>query len=349
MIQALVPSAADQLTFLDYIQRVFEEGEFVATYKFALLLAITELAVEYGDDSSAELDLPFELIAEKFLEMYWPHAAPYSGGTETGILSQSSGRQAAVVNLIQDIREKFSTISRARTSVEWSGAIKKTIALLKEMPLWRLQVLRRQHVEFLYAASPNGHAIRLKPSVSHNLRRFHGIIQHFAKSAWLTHIRSNPKNAAIIGQAAGLEDVMFGVDRSALVSARPVLREIQLDTCFYCKQPLRSNGEVDHFIPWSRYPRDLGHNFVLAHKSCNLDKCDLLAATTHLASWRNRNVVHSKMLAGELGRKFICDEPTMLKVARWAYGQAFATAAQSWLSRKIFVPLAADYREILKD
>ena len=37
-----------------------------------------------------------------------------------------------------------------------------------------------------------------------------------------------------------------------------------------------------HLDPWVIYPRDLGHNFVLAHKSCNLDKSDLLAATTHL-------------------------------------------------------------------
>jgi len=32
------------------------------------------------------------------------------------------------------------------------------------------------------------------------------------------------------------------------------------------------SGEIDHFAPWSRYPRDLAHNLVLAHKVCNRQK-----------------------------------------------------------------------------
>ena len=43
-----VPSAEAQLSFLNQIQRLFDEGEFVATYKFALLTALTELSVERG-------------------------------------------------------------------------------------------------------------------------------------------------------------------------------------------------------------------------------------------------------------------------------------------------------------
>ena len=34
---------------------------------------------------------------------------------------------------------------------------------------------------------------------------------------------------------------------------------------------------VDHFISWSRYTTDLGHNFVLAHPGCNSQKSDYLA------------------------------------------------------------------------
>jgi hypothetical protein len=144
-----------------------------------------------------------------------------------------------------------------------------------------------------------------------------------------------------------LEQVLFGTDRACLAVARPVLREIQADICFYCHGPLQNAGEVDHFIPWARYPRDLGHNFVLAHKACNNDKRDLLAATTHLARWRTRNADHSATLANELGGHFVCDEATMLRVAQWSYSHAYATAAQSWIGRKHVMPLAADYQDIL--
>jgi 5-methylcytosine-specific restriction endonuclease McrA len=109
--------------------------------------------------------------------------------------------------------------------------------------------------------------------------------------------------------------MLFGTDRACLAVARPVLREIQPDTCFYCQGPLQNAGGVDHFIPWARYPRDLGHNFVLAHKACNNDKRDLLAATSHLAKWRDRNAGHSVTPVNELGGHFVCDEATMLRVA----------------------------------
>ena len=41
---------------------------------------------------------------------------------------------------------------------------------------------------------------------------------------------------------------------------------------------MKQDPHVDHFIPWSRYPRDLVQNFVLAHNACNLDKGDMLGA-----------------------------------------------------------------------
>ena len=43
-----VPSAEAQLLFLTQIQRLFDEGEFVATYKFELLTALTELLLKGG-------------------------------------------------------------------------------------------------------------------------------------------------------------------------------------------------------------------------------------------------------------------------------------------------------------
>jgi hypothetical protein len=217
---ASVPSATEQLAFLDHVQRLFEEGEFVATYKFALLLAVTALAVEHGRDSAEELDLPYAIIADKFLELYWAQAAPYTGGGHAGVLVQNTGRQAATVTLLHDLRSRYGTLPKARMSKDWPAAIRKTIALLKEMPLWRLQVLRRQQVNFLYVAGP-GDSIRLLPGVMHNLRRFHGLLQQLCRHAWINHVRANPQNIPIIGQASDLEQVLFGTDRASLAVVRP--------------------------------------------------------------------------------------------------------------------------------
>jgi hypothetical protein len=340
------PSPQEQLVFLDHIQRLFDEGEFVATYKYALLLAITELAVEQGSDTGDTLDLFHSDIANKFLELYWPQVVPYRADDQGGVLIQNKGQQAATIMLLQDLRSRYTTLPRARASGEWKAAVRRTVSLLKEMPLWRLQILRRQEVPFLYIPG-TGPYIRLLPGVMFNLRRFHGLLQQLIRSAWANHIRTNPRNAILLGDANDLEDVLFGTDRASLALARPVLRDLQDDTCFYCQRRLGEAGAVDHFIPWSRYPRDLGHNFVLAHTKCNADKRDLLAATGHLEKWRHRNETHNALLKQELASQFVCDEATMLRVARWSYGHAFATASQSWQAREKVVPLSEDYRRIL--
>jgi hypothetical protein len=45
---------------------------------------------------------------------------------------------------------------------------------------------------------------------------------------------------------------------------------------------------VDHFVPWSRHPLDEIENLVLAHRSCNQNKSDRLAAVPHIEQWALR-------------------------------------------------------------
>ena len=62
------PSPQDQIKFLTDIQRLIADGQFVASYKYALLLALADLAVEGGD--TADETLPTRRIAEKFIQYY---------------------------------------------------------------------------------------------------------------------------------------------------------------------------------------------------------------------------------------------------------------------------------------
>ena len=48
-----IPSPNDQVKFLRNIQRLLAEGLFVASYKFALLHVLADLAVLKGDDTGA--------------------------------------------------------------------------------------------------------------------------------------------------------------------------------------------------------------------------------------------------------------------------------------------------------
>ena len=58
--------------------------------------------------------------------------------------------------------------------------------------------------------------------------------------------------------------------------------EVQDRRCFYCRTRIAdpNQSEVDHFLPWARYPDDGLDNFVVADKKCNapgLQIADLVA------------------------------------------------------------------------
>jgi hypothetical protein len=72
-----IPTPEEQVLFLRNIQRLLAEGLFVATYKFALVHALADLAVLKGDDSGAPLEIKTKEIAAKFVELYWRQSGPF--------------------------------------------------------------------------------------------------------------------------------------------------------------------------------------------------------------------------------------------------------------------------------
>lgn len=74
---------------------------------------------------------------------------------------------------------------------------------------------------------------------------------------------------------------------------------------------------MDHFVLWSRYPPDLGHNFILAHDKCNNAKSDRLAAEKRLASWIQRNQHHRSELQERLMAAALpCDLTATMQIAK---------------------------------
>jgi hypothetical protein len=128
------PSAEAQLAFLAKFQRLFAEGDFTATYKFALLISLADLAVEVGADDGAELTLTNRQIAERFVQLYWRHATPYGTGrpgTQPGVLVQNIGSQAAVLTAIGEFRASTpgTTLQQARTDPGFAALLAKVARL----------------------------------------------------------------------------------------------------------------------------------------------------------------------------------------------------------------------------
>ena len=129
-----------------------------------------------------------------------------------------------------------------------------------------------------------------------------------------------------------------------------MLNELQEARCFYCSRPLRRNAaHVDHFIAWSRYPVDLGHNFVLAHQGCNSAKADHLAAVDYLSKWSERNREFGAELGEEFDRVNVAhDLSVSTRITLWAYEQADAAGGLTWVKGKALVPLESDWEHALR-
>src|SRR5262245_55644589 len=177
------PTAEYQVQFLINIQRLLTEGQFVATYKYALLLALADIAVESGDDSGDPLAVPTKRIAEKFIEYYWRQAIPYiPRNLQGGILRQNTGRQAEILVHVHEIRNTDSSLAGIkRDRRRWAPLVRKVDAVVRHMPLWKLQTVGRACLEFLYENRAAGNSIELKSGVAFCFRHFHGLINELIR------------------------------------------------------------------------------------------------------------------------------------------------------------------------
>lgn len=308
------------LGFAEKVMALLDEGSFTSTYKYAVLLGLLDLTLEnVGRHGMAPESFTTSQLADKVIELYWPHAVPFGSEGSGEVLRQNGGRQSAqaqIVRLIQYFRTQVvnqhatnslvqlrqrarQEFSRLRTKVEWK---------LIQMPLPRLQSVGNRRDQFIYEiawdtsvrrtdvqAYQNGrqssfdNRIRLRPGVGAYLIQLNALLRPLLHRQWARMVaRLNDL------EEARLERFLFGTTRIPFDLIRLPLLQLQEGNCFYCQSRMHGPTHVDHFIPWSRYPEDGLANLVLAHDRCNKAKRDFLPATRHVVRWAVR--LHSEAL-----------------------------------------------------
>jgi 5-methylcytosine-specific restriction endonuclease McrA len=306
----------DLVAFAERVLALLDQGSFVATYKYAVLLALMDLCLEGTDRHGRAPDsITTRQLADKVIELYWPHTTAFRGRT----LRQNAGRQAVILADIARFRaglgDPSTPLDRARREaprpfrrlqnlVEWRLIL---------MPLPRLQVVGRQAVPLLYeigwgleierqrpaiiryqeTGTGFDNRLLLYPGVGDHLVMLNGLLRPLVHRAWSGMVaRLNDLDDS------RLEGFLFGVDRTQLAAVRPGLLDLQHGQCFYCGENLRAAGaEVDHFIPWARYPDNGIENLVAADARCNGAKRDFLPAQEHLRRWKARNEASERVIA----------------------------------------------------
>lgn len=332
--QLLRVSAESQIEFLQKIQSLFEDSSFSATYKFALLITLANLAIELGDDQEQELTIPSEKIAERFSELYWPQIKEYLSGRDIGILYQNNGTQAKMISILLDIQSQtgIDSFSDVLAHPIWTKKLNSIITTIWDNPVFYLQEDENQ---FIYRYS-NKESLTLTKEAHLCFRKFNEYIIQYAKNDWMTHLKTNAKNQGILNTDSDLESFLFGASRETLIQLRPMLIDYQHGKCFYCSKNITasSKADVDHFIPWKRYSRNLAENLVLSCASCNRSKSDMLATKVYLENWllnaannlQRNNEIH------ELG--FISDFECNRRIAICAYQNAATSSANAWDIKK---------------
>jgi hypothetical protein len=350
MSQWPIPSDREQLQFLKNIQRLLDEGSFVASYKFALLHSLADLAVTEGDDSGAPLPLSTRQISEQFIKLYWQQVRPFrNADTVNGVLlKQNAGKQASVVTHLHRAHSSVagSLFRMQQETRAWRKLVSDVDSTVRMMPLWKLQTVGNERIEFLYANQDRGGVIELKPGVAYCMRTFHPMLCGLFRAAWIDFLRH--ANASELGAGDDLQEFLFGHERGSLDVYKPILFEVQSGECFYCNREMREGGDIDHFIPWSRCHSDLAHNFVLAHRGCNNAKSDHLAFEKHLEAWVERNTSRRDELEQRYSVSAVVhDANTSARIATWAYSCAEQSHGQVWIRGKEFKHLDDSWREFL--
>jgi 5-methylcytosine-specific restriction endonuclease McrA len=326
------PPAEFQLGFIEKFQRLLDSGSFVATYKYALLIALCNVAAEHGFDDDREQRVPVTDLGQQFLWLYWTHVRMYPGLNRT--LRQNAGRQAAILTTVAQAR----AIARNPDRVDAPDSVPERLVReatdrVRQMPLMKLQTIGRQKVDpehpdnFLYPALVDNGSIVLRAGVSACLRRFRFLMVASTQAAWSDYVRRNNPE---LGAGQDLDRFLFGIDRSAVHALAPGLLELQGGRCFYSGLHLvAGQAHVDHFIPWAKYPFNSPFNLVAASSAANLRKSDHLAALPHVRTWQERNSARSTSLLAMGGLPG--DDDRALTIARYAYANAARVGALGWV------------------
>lgn len=300
------------IRFAERVLELLEDGRYTATYKYAVLLGLMELCLEQTQASGAPPTMvTTRQLAEKIVELYWPHTMPFVNAVGAMALRQNRGGQAEILTLISRFREQHAPDpsasrweARLNAAEPYELLVREVEWKLIEMPLPRLQTMAGAQISLLYVIAWDAQVgvrtvrqyqrgdsaafdnrILLQPLVGEYLLQLNGLLRPLIQRQW----------AAMVARLNALEEsqldsYLFGRSRIATARVRAGLWDLQERRCFYCDRRLNepARGHVDHFVPWSRHPDDSLDNFVFSDERCNGDKSASLAAAVHLQRWSLR-------------------------------------------------------------
>lgn len=359
---ALGPEAG----FAERLLEVIDSGRRTATYKLALLLALLDLCARQSDpQGGAPGEIYTRDIAEQVASLYWPQVMPFRVENSNKVLElrQIANKSSKIVDAIRAFRQAAEVagatsiwLARQRLAGQYEELIDRIEQTLSEQPLPRLQAVGSGDTVFpfiydlgpewgpnqtfsvarLRRFGPRGPAIPLMPGAGDELIRLSPLIRPLVELHWTRMVAQFNKVATV---EEGLHLHLFGSPRIAPSKMlRDGLIDLQGGRCFYCGDRFVGATEVDHFIPRVRCGIDAVENLVLADRSCNGDKSDILPAPSFVGKWatRNRSDSSTLLMIAEMSDTD-SDVLGTMAVARSIYSHLPSSGTPLWQGRKLII------------
>jgi hypothetical protein len=182
-----------------------------------VLLALIDLCLAGTQASSAPPEMvTTRQLADKIVEIYWPHTVPFASRAEARILSKNTRGQAEIVSAVLTFRSRHApdaSVGRWHARVAAPAAYERLVKTVEwkliEMPLPRLQMMGQSLDPFIYEIHWDARVQRrdierdgfdnrvlLRPRVGEYFLQLNGLLRPLIQRRW----------AAMVAQLNRLED-----------------------------------------------------------------------------------------------------------------------------------------------
>lgn len=91
--------------FAEKLLALLDQGQFTATYKYAVLLGLIDVCLEQRDATSMPpASTEVNALAATVIALYWPQTRPFVRDSGSSTLRQNAGSQAKIVQFIDNFR-----------------------------------------------------------------------------------------------------------------------------------------------------------------------------------------------------------------------------------------------------
>jgi len=281
---------------LDRIEAVLRQDRKVASYKLALMRALTDVAtnrariVRWCDDG--RVAVPMDDVAELWIEYYWPL---FASGT---FLPQMNGEAEARAHKLGFARELEALIRRFSRAGGLAGFLSQRRGGTLGAADRRQLVALRQKLKNAIRSGPVYYAGRSTSGalfdyerggwilVDEDLWQEISLMSHWVRDSLL--VRWAELTARLAGGGDDPKEAVLRRARGVLLTppiperdtahARQVFSALPERTCVWTGRPLGRDFDVDHVIPFALWHNSDLWNLLPASRSANNAKRDQLPA-----------------------------------------------------------------------